>query len=63
MDPVASGTLYSASRQRTFEVPRTDDSGLAEWASKIRQLQQEVDSDAEAEQRRLEDVSRALLAS
>ena len=30
--------------------------GLAEWTSRIRQLQQDVDDDFEQEQRRLADV-------
>jgi len=43
----------SSSRRRTFEQPQ--DEGLAEWASKIKAMQRQVDADEEAEQKRLED--------
>lgn len=36
-----------------FGVPKPED-GLAEWTSKIRAMQQQVDADEEAEQKKLE---------
>lgn len=43
-------------RRRNFDLPNlTPDSGLAEWTSKIKAMQREVDADEEAEQKRLED--------
>jgi len=45
-----------ASRRRTFELPKSSpDAGLAEWTSRIKAIQQEVDQDEEAEQRRLQE--------
>ncbi|KAK0195469.1 hypothetical protein F5146DRAFT_1100956 [Armillaria mellea] len=41
------------SRFRSGEMPKPED-GLAEWASKIKAMQQQVDADEEAEQRKLE---------
>ncbi|KAK0454925.1 hypothetical protein EV421DRAFT_1699786 [Armillaria borealis] len=41
------------SRFRSGEIPKPED-GLAEWASKIKAMQQQVDADEEAEQRKLE---------
>ncbi|KAK0485856.1 hypothetical protein IW261DRAFT_1329900 [Armillaria novae-zelandiae] len=41
------------SRFRPGEIPKPED-GLAEWASKIKAMQQQVDADEEAEQRKLE---------
>ncbi|KAI3618752.1 gelsolin repeat [Moniliophthora roreri] len=43
-----------ASPRRSFDIPKPED-GLAEWTSKIRALQQQVDADEEAEHRRLEE--------
>ena len=46
--------------RRRIEVPRpTADAGLAEWTSKIKALQRDVDADEELEQRRLEEEIRA----
>ena len=42
------------SRRLTSEFP-TPDTGLAEWTSKIRAMQRQVDADEEAEQKRLEE--------
>lgn len=45
-----------ASRRRTFDLPKSSpDAGLAEWTSKIKAIQQEVDRDEEVEQRRLQE--------
>ena len=44
----------SPSRARTFETPKPE-TGLAEWTSKIKAMQRQVDADEEAEQKRLED--------
>ncbi|TCD60969.1 hypothetical protein EIP91_009250 [Steccherinum ochraceum] len=44
-----------AGRRRTIEVPSKPESGLAEWTSKIKALQRQVDEDEEAEHRRLEE--------
>ncbi|KAK0212784.1 hypothetical protein DFS33DRAFT_1377248 [Desarmillaria ectypa] len=41
------------SRFRSGDMPKPED-GLAEWASKIKAMQQQVDADEEAEQRKLE---------
>lgn len=41
------------SRFRSGEIPKPED-GLAEWASKIKAMQQQVDADEEAEQKKLE---------
>ena len=44
-----------ASRRRsTVDVPMKPEAGLAEWTSKIKALQRQVDEDEEAETRRLE---------
>jgi hypothetical protein len=40
-------------RRRTMEVPKVE-AGLAEWTSKIKAMQRQVDADEEAEQKRLE---------
>jgi hypothetical protein len=42
-----------APRRRTADVPKGE-AGLAEWTSKIKALQAQVDADEEAEQKRLE---------
>lgn len=39
---------------RTGDYPKPED-GIAEWASKIKAMQQQVDADEEAEQRKLEE--------
>lgn len=44
----------AAARRRTVEVPAKPEAGLAEWTSKIKALQRQVDEDEEAETRRLE---------
>lgn len=44
----------SSSRPRTFELPKPE-TGLAEWTSKIKAMQRQVDADEEAEQKRLEE--------
>jgi hypothetical protein len=41
-------------RRGTFDLPKPE-TGLAEWTSKIKALQQQVDADEEAEQKRLEE--------
>ncbi|THH26919.1 hypothetical protein EUX98_g7272 [Antrodiella citrinella] len=41
-------------RRRTLDVPAKPETGLAEWTSKIKALQRQVDEDEEAEHRRLE---------
>ncbi len=44
-----------ASRRRsTFDIPAKPETGLAEWTSKIKALQRQVDEDEEAETKRLE---------
>ena len=40
-------------RRRTFDLPKPE-AGLAEWMTKVKALQRQVDADEEAEQRRLE---------
>ncbi|KAL5484982.1 hypothetical protein ACEPAI_7624 [Sanghuangporus weigelae] len=46
--------------RRRIEVPRASaDAGLAEWTSKIKAIQRDVDADEELEQRRLEEEIRA----
>lgn len=52
--------LPSAPGHSTLTAP---DTGLAEWTSKIKAMQRQVDADDEAEQRRLEEeIVRARLA-
>lgn len=41
-------------RRRTMELPKAE-TGLAEWTSKIKAMQRQVDADEEAEQKRLEE--------
>lgn len=43
-----------ASSRKSYGLPKPE-TGLAEWTSKIKALQKEVDADEEAEQKRLED--------
>ncbi|KAF8897058.1 hypothetical protein CPB84DRAFT_1710041 [Gymnopilus junonius] len=45
---------FPASPRRTYDIPKPE-TGLAEWTSKIKALQREVDADEEAEQKRLEE--------
>ncbi|KAF9474543.1 hypothetical protein BDN70DRAFT_815514 [Pholiota conissans] len=45
---------FSTSSRRSYDIP-TPETGLAEWTSKIKALQREVDADEEAEQKRLEE--------
>ncbi|KZV97745.1 hypothetical protein EXIGLDRAFT_729858 [Exidia glandulosa HHB12029] len=58
---MSSPTVTSSSaRRRTFG--GTQEPGLAEWTSKIRQMQQEVDEDVESEQKRLaEEIARSRM--
>ncbi|CDO74347.1 hypothetical protein BN946_scf184645.g3 [Trametes cinnabarina] len=44
----------SAARRSTLSIPPKPDASLAEWTSKIKELQKQVDEDEEAETRRLE---------
>ncbi|KAJ8468524.1 hypothetical protein ONZ51_g9590 [Trametes cubensis] len=44
----------SAARRSTLNIPPKPDASLAEWTSKIKELQKQVDEDEEAETRRLE---------
>lgn len=46
--------MDAAARRRTYDIPKSDSVGLAEWTSKIKALQRQVDEDEEAETRRLE---------
>ena len=41
-------------RRSTLSIPAKPDASLAEWTSKIKALQKQVDDDEEAETRRLE---------
>ena len=59
---MSSPTMTSSSaRRRTFG--SVNEPGLTEWTSKIRQLQQEVDEDVEAEQKRLAEVRLGLCSA
>ena len=44
-----------SSRRRTHDMPSKPEAGLAEWTSRIKELQRQVDEDEEAETRRLEE--------
>lgn len=44
----------SIARRRTLDLPAKPEAGLAEWTSKIKALQRQVDEDEEVEHRRLE---------
>ena len=44
----------SGARRTTLNIPAKPDASLAEWTSKIKALQRQVDEDEEAETRRLE---------
>ncbi|KAI0743870.1 hypothetical protein C8Q80DRAFT_1107264 [Daedaleopsis nitida] len=46
--------LSSAARRSTLSIPPKADASLAEWTSKIKTLQKQVDDDEEAETKRLE---------
>lgn len=52
-----------SSRRRTLEVPVKPESGLAEWTSKIKAMQRQVDDDEEAEHKRLEEEIAASRAA
>jgi hypothetical protein len=43
-----------ANRPHSFDIPRAEDD-LAEWASRIKAMQRQVDEDDQAEQRKLEE--------
>ena len=43
-----------ASRRRTADTPAKPEAGLAEWTSRIKAMQRQVDADDETEQRKLE---------
>ncbi len=45
---------YSTSSRRSYELPKPD-TGLAEWTSKIKAMQKQVDGDDENEQKSLEE--------
>ncbi|KAF9565525.1 hypothetical protein CPC08DRAFT_815295 [Agrocybe pediades] len=47
-------SFSTSSPRRTHELPKPE-TGLAEWTSKIKAMQREVDADEEAEQKRLEE--------
>ena len=47
--------MDAAARRKTYDIPKSDSVGLAEWTSKIKALQRQVDEDEEAETRRLEE--------
>ena len=47
--------MDAAARRRTYDIPKSESVGLAEWTSKIKALQRQVDGDEEAETRRLEE--------
>jgi hypothetical protein len=52
----------TASRRRTYGgIAASNEPGLAEWTSRIRQLQQDADDDVEKEQQRLAQVRRMPL--
>ena len=44
-----------SARRRAAEVPAKPEAGLAEWTSRIKAMQKQVDDDEEAETRRLEE--------
>lgn len=48
-------TRDASGRPRTAEIPSKPESGLAEWTSKIKAMQRQVDEDEETETRRLEE--------
>ncbi len=45
---------FSTPSRRSFDLPKPD-TGLAEWTSKIKAIQRQVDADEENEQKRLEE--------
>lgn len=49
--------VANASRRRTYDLPKSE-SGLAEWTSKIKALQRQVDEDEENETKKLEEEIR-----
>ena len=50
-------------QRRTTDVPAKPEAGLAEWTSKIKAMQRQVDEDEEAETRRLEEEIAASRAA
>ena len=48
------GAIDFTSQRRNLDVPSKPESGLAEWTSKIKELQRQVDADEEEETKRLE---------
>ncbi|KZT00473.1 uncharacterized protein LAESUDRAFT_732262 [Laetiporus sulphureus 93-53] len=55
MDSVAT----ESARRRPLDIPSKPEEGLAEWTSRIKALQRQVDEDEEAEHRRLEEEIQA----
>jgi hypothetical protein len=53
-NPVTGMELPASPSSHQFNVRRTGEPGLAEWAQKIRTLQRQVDEDEEEEHRKLE---------
>jgi hypothetical protein len=51
--PVDLQMSNNSGRRTPFDLPK--DEGLAEWTSKIKAMQRQVDADEEAEQKRLEE--------
>ncbi|PCH43910.1 hypothetical protein WOLCODRAFT_138664 [Wolfiporia cocos MD-104 SS10] len=49
----------SAAHRRIFDLPSKPEAGLAEWASKIKAMQRQVDEDEELEHKRLEEEIQA----
>ena len=47
--------MDTATRRRTYDIPKSDSVGLAEWTSKIKALQRQVNEDEEAETQRLKE--------
>jgi hypothetical protein len=47
--------LHGISSRRQTAEPSKPETGLAEWTSKIKAMQRQVDADEEAEQKRLEE--------
>jgi hypothetical protein len=50
----AMDSSYSTPSRRSYELPKPD-TGLAEWTSKIKAMQKQVDDDDENEQKTLEE--------
>jgi hypothetical protein len=47
-------TSFRTSSRRSYELPKPD-ADLAEWTSKIKAIQRQVDADEDSEQKRLEE--------